>query len=58
LKRPRDGALHASPHLHGRRDGLDRLLLGLGGGVLLVPILTLAMGIPFRTPPWQRACSR
>jgi uncharacterized membrane protein YfcA len=33
----------------GAATGLIGSLLGLGGGVLLVPILTLAMGVPFRT---------
>jgi len=35
--------------LTGAATGLIGSLLGLGGGVLLVPILTLAMGVPFRT---------
>jgi uncharacterized membrane protein YfcA len=35
--------------LTGAATGLVGSLLGLGGGVLLVPLLTLALGIPIRT---------
>jgi uncharacterized membrane protein YfcA len=35
--------------LTGATTGLVGSLLGLGGGVLLVPLLTLALGIPIRT---------
>jgi len=35
--------------LTGAATGLVGSLLGLGGGVLLVPLLTLALGVPIRT---------
>lgn len=35
--------------LSGAATGLVGSLLGLGGGVLLVPLLTLALGVPIRT---------
>ena len=35
--------------LTGATTGLVGSLLGLGGGVLLVPLLTLALGVPIRT---------
>ena len=35
--------------LSGAATGLVGALLGLGGGVFLVPLLTLGLGIPIRT---------